>query len=363
MIGLSLATPLHLHLTKAGVKAWLYAHELQGVWQVARDYLLDYRIWLLAVVPCLLLETFLPAMMESDSRHASRWLDFSYPIFGGLLLAPFTGLLLAGVDQFYRAHLPFLNTGLLDNKPAIVQIIGSFLILDFASYLSHYLRHRVKWLWYFHAIHHSQENLNPFTANRAHFFEAVISTVIRTIPIAFFGGSPMNWTLFIALSGTWTYFIHSNVRTNLGLLRFLLVTPQFHRVHHSRLPEHFDKNFCERLVIWDWLFGTVVRDSTIYPPTGVPGMESWAVEGKTSARAIATAWFGQTAYPFVKIWESVRDALRRRLGGPTVATVARDELEERRAGGTRTPAFSETVTPPGRQRTSGSAQRVTERSA
>lgn len=325
----SLATPLHVHLTKAGVKAWFYAHALQGVWSVSRDYLLDYRIWLLAVIPCLLLETFLPAMMESESRHASRWLDFVYPIFGGILLAPFTGIMIAGIDRFFRTNLPYLNTGLLDHKPLVLQVLGAFLIMDLASYVSHYLRHKVKWLWYFHTIHHSQENLNPFTANRAHFAEAVISSAILTVPIAFVGGPPLHWTLYLVLSKAWTYFIHSNVKTNLGPVGSVVVTPQFHRVHHSTLPEHYDKNFGERLVLWDWLFGTLVRDTTVYPPTGVTGIERWAVEGETGARAIASTWMRQTAYPFVKIWGSIQGALR---AGPVHAAPENtSSLSERRA--------------------------------
>jgi sterol desaturase/sphingolipid hydroxylase (fatty acid hydroxylase superfamily) len=307
---LNSALPLQVHVVKATVKAWLYAHSLQRVWDVARDYVFDYHLWLVAIIPCWLLETFLPAMMERESHRASRWLDFCYPVFGGLVLAPFTAIVISGIDHFARAHLTFARTGLLDHRPMAVQFIGAFLIMDFAGYIAHYLKHKVKWLWYFHAIHHSQENLNPFTANRAHFGDAVITSAVWIVPITIAGGPPLTWTAYVVLTQAWSYFVHSNVKVELGPLRYLLVSPQYHRIHHSARPEHWNKNFCDRLAIWDWLFGTVCRDATVYPETGVPDMESWAIEHDAAPSAVAATWVRQTAYPFIKIWESIGDTLR-----------------------------------------------------
>lgn len=307
-----LATPVHLDLGKEGLRAWLNAHGLEGVWmmsrggfEVARDYLFNYHIWVFAVIPCLLLETLFPAVMESETRTASRWVDFCYPILGGILIAPFMGVFITGIDEFFRRQVPFLNTGLLDHKPMAVQMLGALIVTDFAAYVSHYAHHKVKWLWYFHSVHHSQENLSPLTANRTHFIETFLTTVIRIAPMAFIGGDAMNWTIFSVLHASWTYFVHSNVKTSLGPIGAVLVTPQFHRVHHSILPEHFDKNFGVRLTIWDRIFGTAVRDTEIYPPTGVEGIEPWVIEAQTGPFAIVKTWARQTAYPFVKIWSAL----------------------------------------------------------
>ena len=59
------------------------------------------------------------------------------------------------------------------------------------------------------------------------------------------------------------FFIHANVKTNLGPLKYILVSPQYHRLHHSIMPEHFDVNYGERLAIWVFLFGTMARISTV----------------------------------------------------------------------------------------------------
>jgi sterol desaturase/sphingolipid hydroxylase (fatty acid hydroxylase superfamily) len=301
---------------KGNAKVWAYAHHLGYLWDTSRErvlpYLLDYKVWTLGLIPCLLLESIFPAVMDNDARRASRWMDFCYPIFGGLTLFPFVSILVNGLQQLYQDHIPFLNTRLLDGAPLLVQFACALVVTDLMSYVAHYLRHKVRWLWFFHTIHHSQENLNPLTVYRVHAFEAVINTAIRTIPMAFVGGSAERWVWFIELDIVWHCFIHANVRTNLGPLGRIVVSPQFHRIHHSSLPDHFDKNYGERLMLWDWLFGTMHPDTSTYPPTGVNGLEPWSVERASSFRGLATAWAGQVAYPFVKIGQSILQLTRRK---------------------------------------------------
>ena len=160
-------------------------------------------------------------------------------------------------------------------------------------YVSHRLRHKVKWLWYFHSIHHSQEHLNPMTGDRSHFVDQIVREAIATVPIAFVGGAPTTWSIFIVVRTFWAFFIHANVKTNLGPLKYIFVSPQYHRLHHSIMPEHFDVNYGERLAIWDFLFGTMAKDFNCYPPIGVKGIERWVVESDSTVRALITYWFKQ----------------------------------------------------------------------
>jgi sterol desaturase/sphingolipid hydroxylase (fatty acid hydroxylase superfamily) len=292
--------------TKDAAKDFVTAHHADAVWTVARDHVFNRDLWLLAFIPALLLELVAPAEEPSPNRRAELWLDFWYPVFIALFAAPFVAIFVTGIQNFYTENLPFLNTGLLNGKPIWLQALGAFLITDFMFYLCHFIRHKVRWFWYFHAIHHSQEDMNPMTTHRGHFLEGVINTAIRFVPIAFVGGSPISWTIFVVLNGFWGYFIHSNVRTNLGPLKYVIVSPQFHRVHHSKLREHWDKNYGERLILWDWMFGTLHPDFECYPPTGVASMDRWAVETGRGPIGMTFAWFRQSAYPFVAIGRSVR---------------------------------------------------------
>lgn len=291
--------------TKDAAKTVFHAHHAGAVWIVIRDHVLNRDLWLLAFLPAVLLELALPAEEPSPNRRAGVWLDFWYPVFVAVFAAPFVAIFTEGIAAFYQEDLPFLNTALLDGKPLWLQTLGAFLITDFMFYLCHLIRHKVRWLWYFHAIHHSQEDLNPMTTHRSHFLEGAINTAIRFVPIAFVGGSPMSWTVFTVLNGFWGYFIHSNVRTNLGPLRYVIVSPQFHRVHHSKVAQHWDKNYGERLILWDWMFGTLHPDFECYPPTGVLSMDRWAVESGTGPLGMAGAWFRHSAYPFVAIARSL----------------------------------------------------------
>src|SRR4051794_7933869 len=283
---------------------------LLPVWEILRDYIFDFKGWIFGILPCLFLERFLPA--SRGSRRA-LFFDWIYPIANGILIFPFVNIFVIEVSDFYHQTLPFLNTGLLDNSPLWVQGIGAFLIADLMLYISHRLKHQIKWLWYFHSIHHSQENLNAMTAFRVHFVDLIVRGAITTVPIAFVGGAPITWSLFIVVRTFCAFLTHANVKTNLGPLKYIIVSPQFHRLHHSILPEHFDMNYGERLVIWDFLFGTMVKDFNCYPPTGVKGIERWVVESDSTARALPTYWFKQTFYPFYKIGQSIKQEIARAI--------------------------------------------------
>ncbi len=297
-----------LPFNKHDLKSMFIDAGLLPVWNVLRDYVFGYKNWIFGLLPCLFLERLFPA---SPGSRRALFFDWIYPIANGILIFPFVGIFVIEVSNFYRQMLPFLNTGLLDNHPLWLQGIGAFLIADLMFYVTHRLKHQVKWLWYFHSIHHSQEHMNTMTGARSHFVDIIVRGAITTVPIAFVGGAPITWSIFIVIQTFWAFFIHANVRTNLGPLKYILVSPQYHRLHHSIMPEHFDINYGERLVIWDFLFGTMAKDFNCYPPTGVNGIERWVVESDSTVRTFIIYWFAQTFYPFYKIGQSIRQEVAR----------------------------------------------------
>lgn len=287
----------------AAIKAAVIASGGQEAWDVI-GYLTNPKVLLLALIPCLVIERLRPAVPHQAHRTGGLLLDFLYPIPRLLIPTAFLGLGTMFAMYIYKTYLPFLNTGLLDGQPLWLQTLGAFLISDFMFYWSHRIRHEVRWFWHFHAIHHSQRNLNPATTHRTHPVESIVSGAIRTIPIAFVGGSYPAWVLFVVLNNFWGYFIHANIRTNLGWLGNYIVSPQYHRVHHSTLEEHFDINYGERLVIWDKLFGSYCPDRNVYPPTGIPNA-AWIDERSNNPLMIPLYYLKQMAYPFVRIGQSV----------------------------------------------------------
>ena len=164
-------------------------------------------------------------------------------------------------------------------------------------------RHKVPVFWEFHSVHHSQIKMNPFTNERVHPLDWFTANIIRFLPAFFFSDALNVGLAYIIIHKFLDRLNHSNVRTNLGWFRYVFVTPQSHRVHHSNRKEHYDKNFGVSLSIWDHLFGTQHRDYNIYPDTGIPDSR-FPKESSTDGTVfkIIRIYLRQMIYPFNVVW-------------------------------------------------------------
>jgi len=262
------------------------------------------EIWLanpqvyLLVAGLLLVSWVIPAVKLNERWSASLATDYFYGIVYSLLLFPAFAVFFTLLDGVLDRWFPWLNLGLAEVLPIWLQIVIFIVIDDFLQYISHYCRHRFRFLWHFHSLHHAQENLNPLTTKRTHPFERVFSWVcIRWVPLAIIGSPPEVWALFITIDAIWDYFIHSNIRLNLGPVGKVLVSPQYHRVHHSCLPQHADRNFSDRLVVWDVLFGTACLDQSEYPPSGLQPPHDFPHEASPGPRSVVSNVLAQYWYP------------------------------------------------------------------
>ena len=124
-------------------------------------------------------------------------------------------------------------------------------------------------------MHHSDESLNITSSIRHHWLDAPLTVIFVVAPLSYLFRPPLLTVPIIALTiGMVGVFNHLNVRVGLGHLAWLIATPQNHRIHHSRLPEHIDKNFAQFFPLWDVLFGTYYRAKRgEYPPTGLASGE------------------------------------------------------------------------------------------
>ena len=149
------------------------------------------------------------------------------------------------------------------------RFIFGILLVDFLFWLQHFFHHKVPWFWDLHTVHHSQKQLNFFTDFRYHSFEYLLRVVGLTIPFLILEVSTPTIVLFSIFRRQYSHFYHGNIKTNLGVLRYILVTPQSHRIHHSILPQHWDKNYGAIFSIWDFMFGTQYMGFDEYPETGI----------------------------------------------------------------------------------------------
>jgi sterol desaturase/sphingolipid hydroxylase (fatty acid hydroxylase superfamily) len=143
------------------------------------------------------------------------------------------------------------------------RVAAALIAGEFGFYWGHRWTHKIPWLWRFHAIHHSAEEIDWLVNTRAHPFDIVFVRLCGLVPMYALGlAQPMRGQtvdlvpLLIMLVATlWGFFVHANLRWRLGWLGLLISTPAFHHWHHTN-DEHIDKNFASMLPFLDQLFGT-----------------------------------------------------------------------------------------------------------
>jgi sterol desaturase/sphingolipid hydroxylase (fatty acid hydroxylase superfamily) len=143
--------------------------------------------------------------------------------------------------------------------PAWVAVAASVIILDLVIYLQHVLFHAVPALWRLHRMHHADLEFDVSTGLRFHPIEIMLSMLIKLTVIAALGAPALAVLIFEVLLNATSMFNHGNVRLPAGVdrvLRWLVVTPDMHRVHHSILARETNSNFGFNLPWWDRLFGT-----------------------------------------------------------------------------------------------------------
>ncbi|MEN3746109.1 sterol desaturase family protein [Sphingomonas sp. HF-S3] len=233
------------------------------------------------------------------------WLPTSTLIFSGF--RQFWAM--AGIGPVVSIPLEFEWAG-----PAalILSPIAAAAVYDFFFYWCHRFQH--KFLWRFHSVHHSIQDLNSVNSYH-HITEPIIQSLLILIPTSLVasqaGPASSIVTVLIYIHGS---FIHSPTRYNFGGGRLLLVDNRFHRIHHSLEPRHFDKNFGAFTTVWDRLFGTA----------HFPGVAEWPQCGLADTVPPRTIreWL---VFPF-KIRDGSSDSGEPELGAPDCNVHLSDKL-------------------------------------
>jgi sterol desaturase/sphingolipid hydroxylase (fatty acid hydroxylase superfamily) len=157
--------------------------------------------------------------------------------------------------------------------PAWIGVVVAVVILDLTIYLQHVLFHAVPALWRLHRMHHADLEFDVSTGLRFHPIEILLSMLIKLAAVAALGAPALAVLVFEILLNATAMFNHGNVRIPAaidGVLRWLVVTPDMHRVHHSILSRETNSNFGFNLPWWDRLFGT-------YRPQPAAGHEAMTI--------------------------------------------------------------------------------------
>jgi sterol desaturase/sphingolipid hydroxylase (fatty acid hydroxylase superfamily) len=211
----------------------------------------------LAFAVIALAETFLP-FRSLPSSTPRRWISNAVLLIvsNATLICAFRLSGIALAITIRAASHGVLNRVAI---PYSVQFAIGFAALDLANYVSHRLLHAVALMWSVHQVHHTETDIDLTTGFRFHPVEALFSQALALITIALLGPPP-GAAAFAALAVTFqAFFDHGNLRipeTTDRILRWLIITPDMHRVHHSEELLEQNANFGAILSLWDRMFGT-----------------------------------------------------------------------------------------------------------
>lgn len=207
------------------------------------------------------------------AAHAARHIALA-AINAGVLAVVFAGATLA-VSAWAAAR----GFGLLRlvELPAWAYWLLALVLIDLWQFLWHRLNHRVPLLWRFHAVHHSDAEIDASSGVRFHAGEIVLSGLARLAVLPAIGAAVEHVALYELFVTPIVLFHHSNIRVPRRLdrvLRLVIVTPWMHWVHHSRLQPETDSNYASGLSVWDRLFGTFrLRDDPRTISLGLDGYD------------------------------------------------------------------------------------------
>lgn len=256
---------------------------------------------ILAVI--LVAERVRPAQRRPLVARGARQ-DVLYTVLHATLGALLITALSLSFQEVLRRAAPWIvlpRMGLLPHALAVAAIVVA---MDGCNWLVHLANHRVRVLWRFHELHHSQEDLNALSVFRTHPLIAV-SYLLALVPgLLLLANGALSVTLLVVYGGI-VAFAHSNTNLGFGPLRRVFVSPNYHRIHH-RLVGAQDVNLGFTLTIWDQLSHRAVFPTaeTIRIDTGLPGRPLRVEQSGSRPRHLA-ALVAQLAGPFRPMPEPV----------------------------------------------------------
>ena len=214
-------------------------------------------VFIFALILLAVLEHFFPRRPLKHSK-VQRWLNnFGISAFNTLVTRLLIPIAAVGAAIFAAEQ----NLGLLNliNLPGWLGIVAFLLVFDLTIYFQHRLFHAIPVLWRLHRMHHTDMDYDVSTGNRFHPLSILISSAIKLALVFVMGPLPVAVIAAEVLLNATSMFNHSNLKIGLGLekvLRYFVVTPDMHRVHHSSNPAEHSNNFGFNFPWWDKFFGS-----------------------------------------------------------------------------------------------------------
>jgi len=259
----------------------------------------NYFYWLIGLSLLVwFLEIIFPWRKEQAVFRQDFWLDGFYMFFNFFLfsLIGFNAISNIGVDFFNRFIALFGMSNVvafhIHQWPIWSQYLLMFVLADFIQWNIHRLLHKNKYLWQFHKVHHSVQQMGFAAHLRFHWMESVIYKTMQYIPLAMIGFGIQDFFIIHIIAVAIGHLNHANIQLTYGPLKYILNNPVMHLWHHAHyLPKNsYGVNFGLSLSIWDYLFKTAyIPNHNANEPLGFDGVEEFP-----------NSFIKQVLYPIIK---------------------------------------------------------------
>ncbi|MCP8937890.1 sterol desaturase family protein [Alsobacter sp. SYSU M60028] len=217
----------------------------------------DLGTLLLVALVFVSLEGLIP-LRSGQKRLRAHWLnDVVFLLVNGVVVKLGLVVALTLVLTALQGAMPAALRAAVAGQPLWLQVIEAFVVADTGFYLAHRAFHASPFLWRFHAIHHSIEEMDWLAGHRVHPVDQILTKTASLAPLFMLGFSEM--AIFVwGVAYQWqSVLIHANIRLDFGPLKWVLASPRFHHWHHANEQEAYDKNFAGQLPFLDAIGGTL----------------------------------------------------------------------------------------------------------
>ncbi|MFT4834601.1 MAG: sterol desaturase/sphingolipid hydroxylase (fatty acid hydroxylase superfamily) [Marinoscillum sp.] len=202
-------------------------------------------------------EGLLPLFRFQYKKAKHAGLNLFFTLTTAIIGFGLAGVLLLASDFVAKNEFGLLY---LIQMPLWLQVIVGILLLDLiGAYFIHWTEHKVKWMWKFHLIHHSDTKVDVTTGLRHHPGETIFRIGFTILAVIIVGAPIGIIMLYQSLSVLFAHITHANINLPKGFdkaLSYILVTPNMHKVHHHFTQPFTDTNYGNIFSIWDRIFGT-----------------------------------------------------------------------------------------------------------
>ncbi len=246
------------------------------------------------------LEYLIPRRLPQHSRFR-RWVsNLSIYLIDQLILRSLATVVITNLAYFTWKN----GWGLLNHLPLSpwAQLIISLLLLDLMGYAFHVLYHKVPWGWRFHRVHHLEMDLDSTSGLLFHPFESLVSFLVRQPFVLLIGPAPLAVFLFDSMVVIADLLTHANIRVHPALdriLRWVFVTPDMHRIHHSTNRDESNSNYGFSTSLWDRLFRTYLPQAGLAQERMELGLKEFQpAQSFGLLRLLAFPFLGKKEVPF-----------------------------------------------------------------